>query len=317
MPAMRVVVCPDSVGPLGPASATEALAAGWPEQDVVRRPCGEAGAGFLAATAARWGVEVLSEPVGGRLMSLAVADRDLALALPAERSSGPIPVGVSSAPLGSATSIAIERHRPERVWIDLVSDDVHDGGAGFLAAAGSVALEDLEIVGVVPEGERQQRLLGLRGITSLRGRAAGEDPARLLAVDAELGDWADSLGVPDQPGAGACGGVGLAILALGGRLATGPELSLGDIAGPVDLLVTGCTSFDFASRGGGVVSSAARLAAELLCPCVVVAGEVLIGGREMRTMGVEAAYGLEVPAAEISAERLQALAVRIGRSWRW
>ena len=184
--------------------------------------------------------------------------------------------------------------------MDLVSDDVHDGGAGFLAGLGDTRLDGIDLVGVVPEAERSQPLLGLRGITSLRGRAAGEDPARLLAIDAGLAELASALGVPDQPGAGACGGVGLAILALGGRLATGPEVTLAGVSAPVDLLVTGCTSYDFATRGGGVVASAARLAAELLCPCVVLAGEVLIGGREMRTMGVEAAYGLDVAAGDVT-----------------
>ena len=37
----------------------------------------------------------------------------------------------------------------------------------------------------------------------------------------------------------------------------------------------------------------------------------------MRTMGVEAAYGLEVGAAEVTVDGLRALAVRVGRSWRW
>ena len=65
------------------------------------------------------------------------------------------------------------------------------------------------------------------------------------------------------------------------------------------------------------MASAARLAERLLCPCVVLAGEVLIGGREMRTMGVEAAYGLEVGADEVTVDGLRAMAIRVGRSWRW
>ena len=87
------------------------------------------------------------------------------------------------------------------------------------------------------------------------------------------------------------------MLALGGRLTSGPELALGGITGPVDLVVTGCSVFDFAHRGGGVVAAAAALAGRLLAPCVVVAGEVLIGAREMRTMGIEAAYAVHEPVA--------------------
>ena len=313
---MRVVVCPDSIGPLSSPVVADALAAGWRPSDVLLRPSGEAGGGFVVAMAARLGVEAITDALDGRLVVSAEAHGQLVVSVPGQPGTGPIPVDSSSAALGSAVRTLVARHRPERVWVDLVSADVHDGGAGFRAAVGA-GLDGVDLVGVVPEAERRQLLLGLRGITSLRGRANGEEPARLLAVDATLAALADSWGAIDQPGAGACGGVGLAVLALGGRLATGPEVTLAGIAGPADLLVTGCSSYDFASGGGGVVSSAARLAAELLCPCVVVAGEVLIGGREMRTMGIEAAYGLENGLDHVTEAALRALAERVGRSWRW
>jgi glycerate 2-kinase len=313
---MRVVVCPDSIGPLDAAAAAEAITSGWPGNEVVLRPSGEAGAGFLSAVAAQWGVEPLREVVQDRLVTLASSDQRLAVAVPGAPGSDAIPEQASSRPLGEVARALVDRHRPQRLWLDLVSDDVHDGGAGLRAAL-EAGLVGVDLVGVVPDAQRSQLLLGLRGITSARGRAAGEDPARLLAIDAELAELASTWGITDQPGAGACGGVGLAVLALGGRLATGPELTLAGVEGPVDLVVTGCTAYDFASRGGGVVAAAARLAAELLCPCIVLAGDVLIGGREMRTMGVEAAYGLDIRPGEVTATDLRALAARVGRSWRW
>ena len=313
---MRVVVCPDSIGPLNSPVVADALAGGWRQEDVLLRPSGEAGGGFVVAMAARLGVEVITDVLDGRLVTAAEAHGQLAVAVPGRPGTGPIPVDSSSGALGSVVRTLVARYRPERVWVDLVSDDVHDGGAGFRAVVGA-DLDGVDLVGVVPDAERHQLLLGLRGITSLRGRANGDDPARMLAVDATLAELAGSWGAVDEPGAGACGGVGLAVLALGGRLATGPEVTLAGVTGPVDLMVTGCSSYDFASRGGGVVNSAARLAAELLCPCVVIAGEVLIGGREMRTMGVEAAYGLESGLGDVTKAGLRALAERVGRSWRW
>ena len=80
------------------------------------------------------------------------------------------------------------------------------------------------------------------------------------------------------------------MLALGGRLTTGPALALprpsgGQALRGVDLVVTGCSVFDFASRGGGVVSAMAEAASHSLSPCIVIAGEVLIGSREMRDHG--------------------------------
>jgi glycerate 2-kinase len=91
----------------------------------------------------------------------------------------------------------------------------------------------------------------------------------------------------------------------------------------VDLVVTGCTVFDFATRGGGVVAAAAKLAADLLAPCIVIAGEVVIGSREMRTMGIEAAYAVrnstadQPVASDVTADELAAVANRVARSWTW
>ena len=56
---------------------------------------------------------------------------------------------------------------------------------------------------------------------------------------------------------------------------------------------------------------------------VVVAGEVLIGAREMRTLGIEAAYAvrestLDAPAGgDVEPADLVATARRVARSWSW
>jgi len=63
----------------------------------------------------------------------------------------------------------------------------------------------------------------------------------------------------------------------------------------------------------GVAASAAR-------PCIVLAGQVLVGSREMRAMGVESAYavadvvGVEASLAEPS-RHLADLAERVARTW--
>jgi glycerate kinase len=117
------------------------------------------------------------------------------------------------------------------------------------------------------------------------------------------------------------------VLALGGRLRTGPAVTF-ESAGAAalqgaDLVVTGCSVFDFATRGGGVVAAAAEAAAAVLAPCVVVAGEVLIGAREMRTLGIEAAYAVRESTADapvggdVTRAELASTAARVGRSWSW
>lgn len=352
---MRVLVCSDAVGGLSSAAAGRALAQGWADRAGARTavvPVGEAGSGFVTATADRLGVPAEPVVVGERVGLRAQGRSLTAVALPGPGvGEGAVPYAASSLPLGRLVAAAL----PEggALLVDLVGDDVHDGGAGFLAALGAEADVDLtagvaglggisrldldaprrrlagvELVGVVPGAQRTTLLLGLRGITSVRGRAADEDAADLLAADAGLERLAGLAGpgLGATPGAGACGGTGLAVLALGGRLTSGPELALGGVGGPVDLVVTGCSVFDFAHRGGGVVAAAAALAGRLLAPCVVVAGEVLIGAREMRTMGIEAAYAVHESTGPsggaegepvVTPDELGATARRVARTWRW
>jgi len=345
---VRVLICSDEVGGLSSAAAGRSLAQGWAGERTAVVPLGEAGAGFVTSSADRW--DVAQEPVvvGDRVGVRARGRSLTAVALPGPGpGEGAVPYGASSLPLGHLVAETL----PEQgtLLVDLVSDDVHDGGAGLLAGLGAVAdvdltggvaglaglsrldltaprdrLAGLELVGVVTGTQRSTPLLGLRGITSVRGRAAEEDAEHLLAADASLQQLADLAGpgLGTTPGAGACGGTALAVLALGGRLASGPELALDGIAGPVDLVVTGCSVFDFAHRGGGVVAAAAALAGRLLAPCVVVAAEVLIGAREMRTMGIEAAYAVHETttsgiASLVTPEELIAAAQRVARTWHW
>ncbi len=349
---MRVLVCPDAVGGLSSAEAGRCLVEGWPGQRTAVVAVGEAGNGFVGAVADRWGVAEEPVVVAGRVGVRAESPTGTAVGLPgAGPGEGPVPYAASSLPLGRLVADVVADLVPGSgaLLVDLVSDDVHDGGAGLLAGLGARAdvdlgagvsglaglrrldlagprerLAGLDLVGVVPAAQRASVLLGLRGITSVRGRAAAEDAEPLLAADAALQRLAELAGpgLAAVPGAGACGGTALAVLALGGRLTSGPELALGGVSGPVDLVVTGCSVFDFAHRGGGVVAAAAALASRLLAPCVVVAGEVLIGAREMRTMGVEAAYAVhessaDAPGGTVAADELAATARRVGRTWRW
>ncbi len=353
---MLVMVATDSVGAMSSRDAGAALAEGWPRARVAVAPAGAAGAAFVEATADGWGIVAETSVGPGAAVTTAIgAGRAL---LRVERSAEPpsgLPLEASSAALGSALDSLLQQGSLKQVLVDLTGLGVHDGGAGLLAALGAVAdvpldagvagltglgrldlqplrrrLAGVELVGVVPAAELSQPLLGLRGITSLRGRAAGLDAEVLLRTDAALERLA-KLAAPQHsstPGAGACGGLGLAVLALGGRLTTGPAVVLD--AAPVaaalrqaDLVVTGCSVFDFAARGGGVVAEVARRAEEALRPCILVAGQVLVGAREMRTMGIEAAYAVRESVADapvvgdVDAEELRATARRVGRSWSW
>lgn len=350
---MRIIVVTDAIGTLSSAEAGRVLAQGWPDADVAVVPAGAAGAGFLQATADLLGAEPRSAAVDGAVVTSAVGQDRVVLAVEStERPERGLPLDASSAPLGVALAGLLDA-RPRQVHLDLAGMAVFDGGAGLLGALGARAdvpldagvaglhglgdldlapvralLTDTGLVGVVPAAELAQPLLGLRGITSRHGRSAGLDAEVLLRTDADLERLA-TLAAEDlatAPGAGACGGTALAVLALGGRLTTGPAAALDAdgvaAAARPDLVVTGCSVFDFAHRGGEVVAAAAALAAAALAPCVVVAGEVLIGSREMRTLGIEAAYPVresstDAPTGGVEPVDLATTAHRVGRSWSW
>lgn len=300
---MRILVATDRQGDLSSAEAGEAIARGWldarPGDQLAVAPLGEAGEGFLGA------------------VTLAAGER----AVPTE------PEAVVDALL----------ERPARVLIDLgtVAAGAHDAGESLLAGLGArvvrtdgqveVDLEPVrrlvgsgELVGVVRDGELDRHLLGLRGITAVRGRERGEDPATMLATDAALEAFTRAVGRTPEPGDGAAGGTAYAITALGGRLVAGPaecarRVDLADSLTAADLVVTGATSFDFGSRGGGVMQHVADLAQAALTPCIALAGQVLIGGREMRTMGVESAYATDQPGVSGLRDR----AAQVARTWSW
>ena len=360
-PSVRTLIATDSIGRLSSRQAGEVMAAGWLQAgEVSVLPIGEAGGGFVVAYADLIGVTTSSRVADGIIVTTGQGPETAVVQVRGPNpdhgmNPGPgLPYGQSSRPIGDVIAALLRRRAPRRIMVDLAGLWVHDAGAGLLAALGAggdrpldrgvagidglseldldparALLSDAELVGVVPAAQLSQPLLGLRGITSHAGREAEVEPETMLRTDAALEAFA-RLASPRHagaPGAGACGGLGFAVLALGGQLSTGPALTLASPAGEqglrgVDLVVTGCSVFDFASRGGGVVAAMAEAAAAALSPCIVIAGEVLIGSREMRTMGIEAAYPvreslLDTPQGELGDEELAVTARRVARSWSW
>lgn len=327
---MRVLICSDAVGALSSWDAGAALGRAW------------------AQVSASTQVAVVPLASGGPALVRALAD----LGDDATVVSTPVPgeaVGVdpssTSLPLGERLADAL-RTRPRRVVIDLTGLVTHDAGAGILHALGARAdvpldagagglaglntidltparelIGGVELVAVVEASELGDLLLGLRGITARRGHAAGADPADMLATDAALGSLAASLELPDAPGLGAAGGAVLALTALGAWTTSGPGLcagvaSLEATAGRADVIVTGADSLDFATRGGDVVKEAAAMAARVMRPCVAIAREVHVSGRELRTFGIEVAYGVGGD-AELDAAGLTLRARGAASSWTW
>ncbi|HEV2784064.1 MAG TPA: glycerate kinase, partial [Actinophytocola sp.] len=133
--------------------------------------------------------------------------------------------------------------------------------------------------------------------------------------------------VRDEPGAGAAGGLGAALLALGATLESGAGLvrrltGLDAAMDGVQLVITGEGSFDWQSLRGKLVTSVASAAAERGLPCVALAGQVAVGRREAAAAGVERAYSVAEHAGSVEASMsdpagtLTALAADVARQWR-
>ena len=238
-----------------------------------------------------------------------------------------------------------------RVVVGLGGSATNDGGAGLLAALGATSqpgealergalgLADLEEVDLesavglvsgvelVAASDVDNPLLGLRGAINVFGPQKGIADNRLQAVDALLERLAEATDptVAKTKGAGAAGGLGFALLLLGASRTAGVDVvidavGLRERAAGADLIVTGEGAFDFSSGSGKVPYGVAATAAQALQPCIALAGQVLVGSREMRALGVEAAYSVADLVGEAAsfadpAGSLATLAERTARTW--
>lgn len=243
-----------------------------------------------------------------------------------------------------------------RIVVGLGGSATNDGGSGLLVALGLVlrdasgqelppggaALRELagidghldprlDCVELVAATDVESPLLGLLGASAVFGPQKGASREDVLRLDGALGRWADVLEahlgvrVRDEPGAGAAGGAGAALLALGATRTSGLSLvveavRLAERVAAADLVVTGEGSLDGSSLAGKVVAGVAGLAGEHAVPCLVLAGTVRLGRRELGAAGIEAAYSLAETcgverALERPAEELAALAARVARQW--
>jgi glycerate 2-kinase len=260
------------------------------------------------------------------------------------------PEEASSFGVGELVAAAV-RAGADRVVVGLGGSGTNDGGAGLLAALGATSEEPgalehgpagfgaLDRVDLGPARERvdgvrlvaasdvDNPLLGLIGATNVYGPQKGVAAERLQAVDALLERLAAATDrkVALGKGAGAAGGLGFAMLLLGAERVPGFDVVAGAVRLPeraarAELVVTGEGAFDFSSRSGKVPYGVASLAAEALAPCIALAGQVLVGSREMRALGVESAYStVDLVGEEASfadpAGSLAALAERTAGTW--
>jgi glycerate kinase len=354
---MRVLVAPDKfAGTLSAVEAAEAIATGWrrhaPDDELDLVPMSDGGPGF---------VDVLHNALGGSVEPVVVRGPfgdpvpaevllvDGTAYLESAQACGLHLTGAQGAERASTYGVgelvvAARDAGARTVVVGLGGSGTNDGGAGLLAALGATAdrpldqgvaalagITRLEVpeagVALVAASDVDNQLTGLFGATKTFGPQKGIPEERLPYVDGLLEELAAAAGprVALEKGAGAAGGLGYALLLLGGERRPGLDLvaaatRLAERARAADLVVTGEGAFDFSSRAGKVPYGVATVAAEAIRPCVALAGKVLVGSREMRALGVESAYSLvdlvgEERAFADAGGALAELAERVARTW--
>ena len=322
---MLVLIAPDSFkGSLTSVQVARALAEGWskarPDDSVVLCPLADGGEGTLEAIAAaggwEWREAAVTDPLGRPIRARWLASEDgtraavemaegsgLSRVATAERDA----VSASSIGTGELLRAAIDSGATYIV-LGIGGSATTDGGAGLLRGLGAIADRDraeadfsgldprLVDVDLAVACDVSNPLLGPTGTASVYGPQKGASPADVVELDRRLAIFADAVeaaggrAVREMPGAGAAGGVGFSLLAIGdrfGSFALRPGVDLvfeatlfGDRLAHADLVITGEGRIDAQTGFGKTALGVARRAAAAGVPCIAVGGGVEVAGIE-------------------------------------
>ncbi|PRY30187.1 glycerate kinase [Pseudosporangium ferrugineum] len=308
-----------------------------PADDCVLRPLSDGGPGFVEVLAGALDgrllpvttTDPLGRPAQGEILlagTTAYVESAQACGLHLLTKEERNPNTASSYGLGLLLAAAVEAGATE-VVVGLGGSAVNDAGAGMLAAlgagpvdqsgyalpyggaalgvaAGLAGLPQLREARLVAATDVDNPLLGLHGASNVYGPQKGASREDVLRLDAALEHFSGVLerafgvdGLATMPGAGAAGGIGAALLALGGRVVSGIGLvtrliGLEEQLDRADLVITGEGSFDHQSLRGKVAAGIAGGARDRGLPCVVIAGRNETGYREAAAAGVTETYAL-------------------------
>ncbi|MCT2584117.1 glycerate kinase family protein [Actinophytocola gossypii] len=207
------------------------------------------------------------------------------------------------------------------------------GGAALVDAVRLDGGVDLGGVTLVAASDVENPLLGKDGAARVFGPQKGADDLAVRRLERSLTRWADVLAevagrdVRDEPGAGAAGGLGAALIALGATVESGAGIvrrltGLDTALDTAQLVITGEGSFDFQSLRGKLVTRVAAASSERGTPCLVLAGVVSVGRRRAAAAGVDRAYSVAEhvgsPEASLADPEgtLTALAKHVSAQWR-
>ena len=304
-------------GVLDSASAAAHLAAGLRRSvDADELPVADGGEGTAAVLYAAVGgdwreaqvADPLGRPVTARWLVLpdgaAVVDSAEAVGLPLVGVDQRDPLRATSRGLGELL-LAIVAEQPREVLVGVGGTATVDGGAGMCEIVGS-ALRDARVRVLC---DVRNPLLGERGAARVFGPQKGADPEAVEELERRLASRAELEPYRDLPGAGAGGGLGAGLAALGAELCDGAALILDTIgfderARAADLVVTGEGTVDRTTLEGKAPGAVVGRCSALGVSCVLFGGVVRDGVDARRLSGNVAS----------AAEDLEALGEALGRA---
>jgi glycerate 2-kinase len=283
----RALACPASLkGVLGAAAAAAALTEGFRRGgvDADEVPVADGGEGtaevLAAALGGEWRAATVSDPLGrpvrARYLLLpgrsAVVESAEAIGLPRLRPEELDPLLASSRGLGELIHVALGE-RLTSLLVCLGGSATVDGGAGMREALDSLPVETVVACDVL------NPLLGERGAARAFGPQKGATPEAVEELDRRLAAMEDLTPVADLPGAGAAGGCGAALAALGAELVPGAELVLDLVRfrehlDGIALAVTGEGKVDRTTAEGKAPLAVLRACRAEDVRCVVFGGRI-------------------------------------------
>lgn len=321
--ALRVLIAPDCFGDsLTAVEAAQAIAVGWhrarPGDELSLAPQSDGGPGFVGVLASRLG-DLRHSRVSGPLADdvdaewvfdpvTSTAYIECAQACGLALLGGPPTVATALAAhsrgVGQLVDAAL-RHGATTVVVGLGGSGCTDGGRGLVDILGGLAQARRRLAGVrlIAATDVEHPLLGPMGAARVFGPQKGADPPTVELLEERQTTWAAELDaaagrqVGTLAGAGAAGGIGAALLALGARRESGAAVIAehtrlaADIAA-AELIITGEGRFDDQSLHGKVVSALAAGAVPRGVPVLVLAGQVTLGPAALRRAGIVAAYAV-------------------------
>lgn len=322
-PGLRVLVAPDCYGDsLTAMQASAAIATGWnrqrPGDTFTVAPQSDGGPGFVSVLAERLGErrrERVSGPLDDEVDAEWVFDPVSATAyLGCAQASGlallggpPTPqtaLAAHSRGVGQLIAAAL-RAGAARIVVGLGGSASTDGGRGLIEELGGLQAARQRLAGVdlVAACDVEYPMLGPWGAARIFGPQKGADAAAVAALEQRLRQWADTLNaqagreVSAESGAGAAGGIGAALLALGGCCRPGAAIiaehtHLADEIAAADLVITGEGRLDEQSLHGKVVGALAKVARLRQIPVLVLAGQVDLDSSAWHGAGIVAAYAI-------------------------